>query len=107
MSLSTTKKKYIQLTKYYQDMSTIKKRTARAHYKTIIDVYPAFGLYLTLFALLIDKIFFDGNQFESVIKIFLLIFILALSYFIGKNVQDASVHISVIDDTEKEIKIKS
>lgn len=107
MRFLVTEKKYVKLTKYYQNMSNIKKRTERAHYKFIIDVYPEFGIYLTLFALIVDKIFSDAIPSEIVAKVSVLIVIVVLALLIGIQVRDASVHISAIDDTEKEIKIKS
>lgn len=102
MIFKDTRKKYLKLKPDYKNMSETKRRIERAHYKFEVDAYPAWGLYLTLIALVIDKMFPD-----SYIKIFSFFFCAVVAIWIGIEIRYASIHISVIDDVEKELEKES
>ena len=92
---------YLELREYYLNLDAAERRVERMHYRYQIETYPVVGLYITLIAMLVSNGLIDSLEGKIITLIILVGIVLLVARYI---IREASVHVSVIDDTETLLK---
>jgi len=89
-------KKYIKLFLSYKNVSQTKRNIQRAHFKAKQSFSFIIGILFSLISILLKDIPDENWRFLFIIILMIFIFL------IGRIIKDASLHLSAIEDVEKE-----
>lgn len=102
MRFKDDKKKYNKIYKNYKDTDKYSRNIYCARYQYQKDIFPALGMFISICAVVASHV--SGNENLVYSAIFILSLLQLRVAFIARN---ASMHLSVIKDIEKEETLKT